>query len=75
MDTTFLYSVLLGIALVLLFVVARVALRWAFRLAIICLILLIMLGSAAWVSFNYFHRQREVKPRSVPTRRASTDRQ
>ena len=74
MDTTLLYSVLAGIALVLLFIVARVALRWAFRLAIICLVLLIMLGGA-WFWFYEAPRQPQAKPGPTPTQRVSTNRQ
>lgn len=73
MDTTLAYSLLAGIVLVLLFVAARVALRWMVRLAIIGL-LLAVLGSAAWLWFKS-PRPLESKPRSTPTRRASSDRQ
>ena len=74
MDTTLLYSVLAGIAIVLLFIVARVALRWAFRLAIICLVLLIMLAGA-WFWFHDSPHQPRANPRSAPAQRVSSNRQ
>lgn len=74
MDATLIYALLAGIALVMLFVAARFALRWAFRLAIICLILLIMLGGA-WFWYNDSDDRRETKPRTAPTQRVSTNRQ
>ena len=71
MDTTLIYSLIAGVVLVLVFVIARVALRWIFKLAVIVLLLLVILGGAAWVLFNYSPRHSEPKPRSTPTRRAN----
>jgi energy-coupling factor transporter transmembrane protein EcfT len=74
MDTTLTYSLLAGFAVVLLFIVARFAMRWIFKLAVVGL-LLIALGGAAWIWFNHSPRQSESKPRSTPTRRAGTNQQ
>ena len=75
MDTTLIYSLIAGVVLVLVVVMARVALRWIFKLAVIVLLLLVVLGGATWVWFNYSPRQSEPKPRSTPTRRAGGNQQ
>jgi hypothetical protein len=72
MDHLFLYSILGGIALVFLVVIARVALRWAVRLALVCLLLLVVLGGAAWW-WSKSVSQTETKTRPASTRRAAPD--
>jgi energy-coupling factor transporter transmembrane protein EcfT len=75
MDQALAYSMIAGLALVLLFFLVRSAFRWIVRLAIIGLILLIALGGTAWWWFNKASsRQPETNVRSTPTRRASSDR-
>ena len=72
MDSTLAYSIAGGIALVFLFLLAKFAVRWVIRLAIIAVILAALAG-AAWVWFNSSSSPSDKKPRSTPTR--STDRQ
>ncbi len=73
MDHLFLFSILGGIALVFLAVIARIALRWALRFAVVvCLLFLVALGGAAWWwSKPGVHP--EPKPRPAATRRAAPD--
>jgi len=71
MDHLFLFSILGGIALVFLVVIARFALRWAVRFVVVCL-LLAVLGGAAWL-WSRRATQTEPKPRSSSTRRAASD--
>jgi len=73
MDHLFLYSILGGITFVFLLVIARIALRWAFRVAVVvCLLLLVALGGAAWWWSKPGARP-EPKPRPAVTRRAASD--
>jgi energy-coupling factor transporter transmembrane protein EcfT len=72
MDHLFFFSILGGVAVVFLFVIARIALRWAVRFAVVCLLLLMVLGGAAWWWFKPVP-QPEPKPRPAATRRASSD--
>jgi len=72
MDHLFLFSILGGIAFVFLVVMARIALRWAVRLAIVCLLLAAVLGGAAWWwSKSAIHA--EPKPHPISTRRGASD--
>src|SRR6266540_3728119 len=68
MDSTLVYSIALGIALVFLFFLAKFALRWAVRLAIIVVILAALAG-AAWVWLNSSSLPSDKKPRSTLTDR------
>ena len=72
MDTTFVYAIVAGVALVLLLFVARVAIRWIIRLVLAGLLLVVVLGGVAWWWFNQSPRQTD-SPRPTATRRA-TDR-
>jgi energy-coupling factor transporter transmembrane protein EcfT len=72
MDHLFLFSILGGIALVFLVVIARIALRWAVRFAVVCLLLVAVLGCAAWWWFKP-GSQTEPKPRPTSTRRTASD--
>ena len=66
MDSTLTYSLLAGLAIVLLFVIARIALRWIFKLAIILIALVLLIG-AAWFWFNQSPHPPESKPRPTST--------
>jgi len=72
MGNSLIYAIAAGVALVLIFIVVRVALRWAVRLAIMGLLLVALLGGLAW----WLNRpsQSETSPRSTPTRRTTSDR-
>lgn len=61
MDPLLIIAILSGIALVFIFLLARIALRWALRLAAVAGLLLIVLGGAWW----WFKQptQSETKPR------------
>jgi energy-coupling factor transporter transmembrane protein EcfT len=48
MESTLIYAVIAGIAMVLIFFSARVAMRWLLRLVVVGLILLLALGGVAW---------------------------
>jgi energy-coupling factor transporter transmembrane protein EcfT len=48
MDPLLIIAILSGIALVFIFVVARIAVRWALRLAAVAALLFIVLGGAWW---------------------------
>ena len=73
MDTTLLYSILVGIGLVFVFLVVKFAVRWIVRIAIIVLFILLVLGGAQWL-LRGKSQQPGTQPRSAPTRRASIDR-
>ena len=73
MGNSLIYAIAAGVALVLIFVVVRVALRWAVRLALMGLLLLVLLGGLAWWWLNR-PSQSETSPRSTPTRRTTSDR-
>ncbi len=73
MESSLVYAVVGGIALVLIFFIARLALRWAIRLVIIGLLIVAALGGVAWWWLNRT-TQSDAKPRTTPTRRATTDR-
>jgi cell division protein FtsW (lipid II flippase) len=74
MDSTLAYSIVAGVALVFLFFLAKFAIRWFIRIAIIAVILAALAG-AAWVWLNYSSSPPDTKSPPTPTRRASTDRQ
>jgi len=65
MDPIFTICIISGIALVFIFLAARIALRWAIRLAAVAALLLIVLGGAWW----WFKqpRQSETRPRQSST--------
>ena len=68
-------SIIIGaVVLVLLFFVARLALRWAIRLALVGLVLIILLGGGLfwWLSTKSRTQERRDKPHPTPTRRASS---
>lgn len=69
MDSTLVYAVAGGIALVLLFFIARLAIRWAIRLALVGLLLVTLLGGLAWWWLRR-SGQSDTGPRPTPTRRS-----
>ncbi len=73
MEISLVYAVVGGIALVLIFFIARLAIRWAIRLIIIGLLLVAALGGVAWWWLSRT-TQSDAKPRTTPTRRATSDR-
>ena len=73
MDSTLVYAVVGGIALVLIFFIARLAIRWAIRLIIIGLLIVAALGGVAWWWLSRT-TQSDAQPRTTPTRRATPDR-
>ena len=73
MEISLVYAVVGGIALVLIFFIARLAIRWAIRLAIIGLLIIAALGGVAWWWLSRT-TQSDAKPRATPTRRATPDR-
>ncbi len=72
-DPTFLYSLLVGIGLVFVFLAVKFAVRWIVRLAIIVLFILLVLGGGEWLLRSKSFQQPETQPRPAPTR-VSTDR-
>ena len=68
MDISIVYLVVGGITLILLFFIARLALRWIIRLFLIGLILVLALGGAAWWWLSNPAAQRENRPRPAATR-------
>ena len=68
MDNSIVYLIAGGITLILLFFIARLALRWIIRLFLIGIILVLALGGAAWWWFSNPTAQRENKPRPAATR-------
>jgi len=73
METSLVYAVVGGIALVLIFFIARLAIRWAIRLVIIGLLIVAALGGVAWWWLSRT-TQSDAKARATPTRRATPDR-
>ena len=63
MDSTLQYSLIAGIAIVLIVVFARFVLRWAIRAAILFLILAVLAGGI-WVWLNYNSSPAQSPPRS-----------
>jgi cell division protein FtsW (lipid II flippase) len=73
MDHTLVYSVVAGITIIFLFFLAKFALRWFIRIAIVVVILLVLAG-VAWVYLKSSSSSTDNKPRPIPTRRAVTER-
>jgi hypothetical protein len=76
MDSTLLYSLIVGIGLVFVFLAVKFAVRWIVRIAIIVLFILLMLGGAQWLLRGKLQQPQQptAQPRSSPTRRVSIDR-
>jgi energy-coupling factor transporter transmembrane protein EcfT len=73
MEISLVYAVVGGIVLVLIFFIARLAIRWAIRLVIIGLLLVAALGGIGWWWLSRT-TQSDTKPRTTPTRRATPER-
>jgi uncharacterized membrane protein YqjE len=73
METSIVYAVVGVIALVLIFFVVRLAIRWAIRLVIVGVLLVAALGGVAWWWLSRT-TQSDPKPHATPTRRATSDR-
>lgn len=75
MDNLFLYCIAGGIALVLVFCVTRVAVRWIIRLTAVGLLLLAVIGGVAWWWLSRSTPVRDTKPRPASIiKRSSSDR-
>jgi len=68
MDNSIVYLVVGVITFILLFFIARLALRWIIRLFLIGLILLLALGGATWWWLSNPAAQRENRPRPSATK-------
>jgi DMSO reductase anchor subunit len=70
MDRTLTYALLAGVALVILAVIVKAALRWIFKL---CAVLLVLaaLAVGTWLWFNYSNQQPQPERTPIPTRRAT----
>jgi len=64
MDSTLIYALLAGIALVVIVVIVKAALRWAFKIFALLLVLAV-LTIGTWLWFN-----RQPQRTATPTRRA-----
>jgi hypothetical protein len=73
MDPLLIIAIIGGIALVFILVAARIALRWAIRLAAVGALMLIVLGGAWWW-FNKPPTGPENKPRQTNGRSANSNR-
>jgi len=70
MDSTLTYALVAGVALVMLAVIAKAALRWIFKVFAV-LFVLIALAIGIWLWFNRSGRQPEHERTFPPTRRAA----
>jgi len=68
------YPILGAVVLILIFFVAKIALRWIVRLVLVVIILLIALGGAAWWWLDQSFKEPATQPRSTNSRRTSSDR-
>jgi membrane protein implicated in regulation of membrane protease activity len=74
MDSTLTYALVAGVALVMLAVIVKAALRWIFKVFAV-LFVLTALAVGIWLWFNRSDRQPEHERTSAPTRRAAPARQ
>jgi len=70
MDSTLIYALLAGIALVVFAVIVKAALRWAFKI-FAALLVLAALAVGTWLWFNRSDRQPQHEKTATPTRRAT----
>jgi hypothetical protein len=68
MDSTLAYALIAGVALVMVAVILKAALRWAFKVFAM-LIVIAALAVCIWVWFNYSNRQS--LHQRTPTRRVT----
>lgn len=70
MDSTLIYALIAGVALVILAVIVKATLRWTFKIFAVLLVLMaIALGT--WLWFKRPDHQSQHEPRPSPTRRAT----
>jgi energy-coupling factor transporter transmembrane protein EcfT len=74
MDSSVLYAIIGGIALVLIVFAARIAMRWFIRLFVIGLILILAVGGIAWWWFNPANSPTTTQPRPASTRQSNSNR-
>ena len=70
MDSTLIYALIAGVALVILAVIVKAALRWAFKI-FAALLVLTALAVGTWLWFNRSDRQPRHEKTAAPTRRAT----
>jgi DMSO reductase anchor subunit len=70
MDSTLIYALIAGVALVILAVILKAALRLAFKVFAVMLVLM-AIAVGTWLWFNRPDRQSQHEPRPTPTRRAT----
>jgi len=70
MDTTLTYALLAGVALVIVAVIVKAALRWAFKVFAFILVLAV-LAVGTWLWFNYSTPRPQHERPASPTRRAT----
>jgi len=70
MDSTLIYALIAGVALVILAVLVKAALRWALKIFALLLVLM-AIAVGTWLWFKRPDRQSQPEPRPSPTRRAT----
>src|SRR5262245_17558958 len=70
MDNTLTYSLLVGVALVILCVIVKTALRWALKVFAVLLVLTV-LAVGTWLWFNSEARSPQHERPTISTRRAT----
>jgi cytoskeletal protein RodZ len=70
MDRTLTYALLGGVALVIIAVIVKAALRWALKIFAL-LIVIAALAVGAWLWFNHSNRQLQHDRTATPTRRTT----
>jgi len=70
MDSTLIYALIAGVALVILALIVKAALRWAFKIFAVLLVLA-ALAVGTWIWFKYSNPQAQHERTQAPTRRAA----
>jgi len=70
MDSTLIYALIAGVALVILAVIVKATLRWALRIFAVVLVLM-AIAVGTWLWFKRPDRQSQHEPRPSPSRRAT----
>ncbi|HEY8188165.1 MAG TPA: hypothetical protein VIF64_19005 [Pyrinomonadaceae bacterium] len=73
MSLTTIFVIAGVVLLVIFFFIARLAIRWAIRVAIVGVILVALLGAGGfwWWSSRLSNKSKPTRPQSAPTRRTS----
>ncbi|HEY6245547.1 MAG TPA: hypothetical protein VIX17_16475 [Pyrinomonadaceae bacterium] len=71
MDSTLIYALIAAVALVILAVIVKAALRWAFKIFALLLVLM-AIAVGIWLWLKRPDRQSQNEPRPSPTRRATS---